>query len=358
MNVLHIIDSLATGGAEKLLVNTVKYAPWARHHILTLTDGDSLSSELPDTCALHSLGFRSKKDAFRSIRQIRAYIKKHEIDLVHSHLVMSNIFSRLATPRQIPLFNSLHNLNGEKIFSRRRSLPTLLEKITYRKRHRIIAVSKAVLDDYQQYIGIKGEATVLHNFVDEHFFAPSPKTYQHPGTLRMVAVGTLKKQKNYHFLLDVFRRLPASCSLHIYGDGPLKEELQKKIDTSSVAVKLCGNHPAIHSVIRDYDLYVMSSQHEGHPIALVEAMASGMPALVSDIPVLHEAMGEGGLYFNLADPDDFVGKITRILDGSLPLNSYAEFNWKRAAQTARQEDYIHRLYSLYTDAIKKDRSRK
>ena len=70
--------------------------------------------------------------------------------MVHSHLVLANLLARLATPSQVPLFNSLHNLNGEKIFFRRWSLATILEKLFYRKDHHLIAVSKAVLDDYQK----------------------------------------------------------------------------------------------------------------------------------------------------------------------------------------------------------------
>lgn len=333
------------------MIGVIRNTTQWEHHLITLGDERPLLKELPENCHYQSLGFRSKIDIWRCCRFIRKYIHERQINLVHSHLAMSNIVARLATPRNLPLINSLHNLNGEKLFRHRFSIPTLLEKLTYKKRHRIIAVSQAVLDDYNKFIGVKGEALVLHNFVEDRFFSDAPKTW-HPGArLKLIAVGTLKDQKNYSYLVRAMANAPEGVSLDIYGDGPLRSSLEMEIACLSSPVRLMGTHLAIHNVLRDYDLYVMSSIHEGHPVALVEAMASGLPALVSDIPVLHEALGDMGLYFELRDTIDFTEKIRQIWEGQIDLNRYAEYNWRLAKAKARKQQYLDILAEVYTHSL-------
>jgi len=346
--ILHIIDSLAVGGAERLLVSVINNLPEFEHHLVILSDKADLLPELDPGCRVTKLGFRSKKDSFRCIRRIRKYIIKQGIEIVHSHLVMANIFARLAAPRGIPVFNSLHNLNGEKLFSTGFSWQRIVEKRTYRKKHHIIAVSQQVLDDYKKFIGIKGRATVLHNFVDNRFFAAAPRKANLPGPLRTIAVGSFKPQKNYPFLVEAFRRLPAGITLDIYGDGPLKKEIEAKIREYGVTnIRLRGIHQQVEHVFRDYDLYIMSSTMEGHPIALLEAMAAGMPVLVSDIPVLREATNNHSLYFNLDSTDDFIRKISDIAAGKTDLDHYAAYNLDYAGRIARKDHYLERLRKLY-----------
>jgi glycosyltransferase involved in cell wall biosynthesis len=347
LKLLHVIDGLTRGGAETLLVSIINNLPEHEHHLICLSDNAPLEVDLPAYCHFTKLGFKKKTDTIRLVKFIRNYISVHKIEIVHSHLVMANIISRLATPRHIPLFNSLHNLNGKKIFKSPLSWQRLAEKLTYKKRHNIIAVSQAVLDDYNHYIGVKGSAIVLYNFVDDRFFANEPQIKKIGNTLRLVAVGNLKEQKNYGFLINAFKGLPKNITLDIYGDGPLKPEIAKLIEESGAPITLKGIRRDIQNVLPEYDLYVMSSHFEGHPIALLEAMACGMPALVSDIPVLREATGGTGLFFTLADTNEFTNSVNAILAGKIDLSAYAVHNLKHANDVARKSNYLRTIIEIY-----------
>lgn len=349
--VLHIIDGLTRGGAERLLVDVINAMPGFTHHLVSISSKLDLADQLPEGLPLTSLGFRGKKDSFSAIRKIRKYIRENKIELVHSHLALANVLARIATPRDIPLFVSLHSQNGIRLFRNRWSLPSMVERYTYAKRHSLIAVSKTVLDDYDKYVGIKGDAHVLHNFVEDKFFAAAPRNFVPGNALRMVSVGTIKAAKNYEFLVEAFKGLPPNCSLDIYGGGPLKESLQEKIASANVNIRLCGPRTDIASIYPEYDLFVMSSTVEGHPVALVEAMASGLPALLSDIPVLHEATGGKGLFFSLQDPAAFREKVKDIQSGSISLNEYAAHNHHLAGQSARKEQYLQKLTDIYLAAL-------
>ncbi|MBP7556173.1 MAG: glycosyltransferase [Chitinophagaceae bacterium] len=351
MTVLHIIDTLDVGGAERLLVGAIQGMPAVKHHVITLADRAKLAGELPAGCKLISLGFTGKWDAISCIRRIRKYIKQNQVDIVHSHLVLSNIIARLATPPNVPLINSIHTINSPRFYRNFFSAARWAEKITYRKRHTLIAVSQVVLEDYKKHIGLKGKAVVLYNFVEDRFFSDHPREYINNGILRMVAVGTLKPAKNYEFLLNAFRQVPVGVTLSIYGDGPLREALQQ-MAADIPSVRFEGSHAHIEQVFKQYDLFVMSSHYEGHPVALMEAASAGIPALVPDIPTLKEALNNQGLYFRANDQKDFLTTVELILNGSVDINKYATHNWQFAANNARKQQYVEKLMGLYRELIR------
>lgn len=123
----------------------------------------------------------------------------------------------------------------------------------------------------------------------------------HVGSRRkvVVGVGRLDKQKNFEMLIKAFSRLPEEFSnykLEIYGGGKEEENLQHLIEELDVKkkVKLMGIKPNVMHYISDAALYVMSSDYEGFPNALVEAMATGIPVISTDFStgVARELIGE------------------------------------------------------------------
>lgn len=353
MRILHIIDSLEIGGAERLLVSVVNGMEGHEHHVISISSKTALASALKPEIKLTTLGFTGKADIFRCLLQVRRYIRQYDIEVVHAHLVMAGVIARMATPRSVPLFTTLHNLNTNRVFAQGNTWQKWLERLTYRKRHRVIAVSAAVLADYDQVIGVKGEAQVLYNFVEDRFFAAQPKKWVNKNRLRLVAVGSFKPQKNFPYLIKAMETLPAEVELDIYGGGSQQQELTDLIAHTQARVLLKGVHGNIHELLPQYDLFVMSSLFEGHPVALLEAMAAGLPALLSDIPVLKEVTGNQGIHFDLSDPSFFRDKIKRILNGEIDLDGNAAYNWDFAQRTGRKNSYMKKLEQLYLEAVHK-----
>jgi|KBSSwiS6_1023812.scaffolds.fasta_scaffold04107_2 glycosyltransferase involved in cell wall biosynthesis len=351
-NILHVIDTLSIGGAEKLLVGTVKGIPHFNHHVVYLCGSNALEKELPADCKVVKLNFRSKLDTVRCVLQLRRYIKKNKIDIVHSHLVMATIIARLACPRKVQLFSTIHSLLGSRCFSPQKRFQRFIEKLTYKKRHHVIAVSNEVYRDYDSCIGIKGNCTVLPNFVENQFFASDYKRMSFNGTFRMVTVGSLKPAKNYPYLVEAFKRLPKGIHLDIYGEGPLREQLERDISKYNLNISLKGANNKVYEVLPKYDLFVMSSVFEGHPVALLEAMASGMPAILSDIPVLRETTDNNAIYFDLKNINDFIEKIKAIAAHQVDLNPFAKWNFERIKDIADKKSYMSALCAIYSDRHK------
>jgi glycosyltransferase involved in cell wall biosynthesis len=345
-NVLHIIDTLGIGGAEKVMAGVVNGLPDFQHHVVYLNGSDALAAHLPASCKVEKLNYRSKFDLIKCVWKLRRYIRKHNIEIVHSHLFLATLIARIACPKKVKMFTTIHSLPSRNYFAESR-WAKWLEKITYRKHHYIIAICHEVFKDYNQCIGVKGPYSILYNYVEDIYTTSTYKRMNFNGTLRLVAVGNLRRPKNYPFLVEAFKNMPANIHLDIYGAGPLQEQLKNDIEQHKLNIRLCGVRQDIHNVLPQYDAVIMSSIFEGQPISLLEAMSCGMPAILSDIPVLREVTNNKAIYFNLDDTSDLIQKLTAIANHQVDLDEYAQANFERVKKIASKSNYMEMLRRVY-----------
>ncbi|MGJ7031894.1 glycosyltransferase [Niabella hirudinis] len=351
--IIHVIETLGVGGAETLLVNTVNALEGVEQIVLFLTFPDTLQDafkkEVSIICLNHKKGIRS----LCTIGKIRNIVRRERPDIVHAHLLGPMLYCRLALPKGIKLVSTIHSILSIDAYRHNPSMRRL-DRLLHKKGEVIIGVSKSVLDDYDHEVGIKGGSAVLYNFVSEAFFEVQwnpRKAIEYP--IKLVAIGNLRAAKNHRFLLDSFAKLPkGKFSLDIYGEGPLKEALQRIIDKEELNVCLKGSVNAVEKVLLNYDAYVMSSTLEGHSIAVAEAMAVGIPMILSKIPTLVE--GSFG-YASFFDLDDSLS-LTKLL---LDFEDIYEDMKKNAAQAKeiafinyQKGAYVKKLLGVYTDALK------
>jgi len=119
-------------------------------------------------------------------------------------------------------------------------------------------------------------------------FIKKPSSYvKNYGEKKAVAVGRLEKQKGFDILIDIWKDIKKEHSdwqLHIYGEGPLEQELQHQINSSGLTgnVILCGRCRNMIEKYTEYSLHIMTSRYEGQPMTLIEAQACGLPSVVFD----------------------------------------------------------------------------
>ena len=355
IKVLHIIDSFAVGGAEKLLTGVINGLGDFDHHVIILRGPEVLRREINVPYSFTNLECRSFHSLFGKVKTVHKYIRDQKIQVVHSHLYESNLLARLATPKKTVLINSIHAVSSLASYKRNR-IGLYLEKLSYKKRHVLIAVSKTVLNDYNKWIGIKGKYHVLYNYVEDGFFQPVHVngSFHTPGQLKLIAVGNLRYQKNYPYLLEVFKQLPKNVQLDIYGEGNMRSDLQSKIDAHGLNIRLCGLHGNMDRMLPAYDAFVMSSFFEGQPVSLLEAIASGLPVVLADIAELREVTGGDAIYFDTADPSSLVRIIQNMLAGKYDLRSIAVANHQKANTFAKKRQYLQQLADIYEQSIAGD----
>ncbi|MEO6220336.1 MAG: glycosyltransferase [Ginsengibacter sp.] len=353
--ILYIIDSLEKGGAEIMLVS-----PLAEIHryydiiIVTLKPGNDFAQQELVCDKTYCLQMYSRLEIFSASKKLKKIIAKNNVTLVHSFLYWSSIVARMACGRKIPYVFSLATVMTKGVYNLKwySSYTLLLDKLTYRKNHFIISPTEEVLLDFERSAGIKGRYKVLPNFVKQEFFENEITYYPPVKKLKLVAVGNLKDVKNYQLLIDAFKLLGNfQVSLDIYGEGPERQLLEKQITEHALAIELKGSHDKIYEQLPLYDAYVMCSYIEGFGVSAAEAMAIGLPLLLSDIKVLREISHGNALFFNPFDTKSFIRVINDIFNDKADLQNLSEKAKKIANNNYTKVKYLNGLFEVYDEVM-------
>lgn len=216
---------------------------------------------------------------FKRFRFIRKELKKIRPDIVIPFLKTAEL---LTIPNcinlDIPFCVSLRNdYNEYNIFMK------AFVKYTYKRANLVVLQTEQVKEELQKIV--KCNAVVIENPLDEQTY--SKDIFVGSRRKVIVNVGRLIEQKNQTMLIKAFSKISKEFpeyELHIFGDGKLKKELVQLIDSLKLNEKvfLKGVVPNVLLNNNDVSLFVMSSDFEGFPNALVEAMANGIPVISTD----------------------------------------------------------------------------
>lgn len=170
---------------------------------------------------------------------------------------------------------------------------------------------------------------------------------------RIVTAGRLTKQKNQAMLIEAFavlRKRYPKYTLDIYGEGPLQEELQAKIDALGLkgGAVLKGNVPNIHEEMADAEIFVLPSDFEGLSNALLEAMMMGLPCIATNCSGCDEVIedGKNGLLIQVGDKNGLVKALTTLIEDS----EYRTAIAKNAQQSA-QRFYVETIIDEWNQVI-------
>ncbi|MBS1512373.1 MAG: glycosyltransferase [Bacteroidetes bacterium] len=351
--IIHFIYDLGRGGAETMLVRTIKELPEYEHVLVTLFPLHLFKDELQ--CDKYiCFNFTSIFQIPLGIFKFRKLVKKEKPDLVHTHLFWPTVLARLSVPSRIPLLTTIHifvNTAVEYTYWYIR----LIDKWTYRFRKSIIiVVAKGAMDEYFAFLKQKPwKAYVLYTFVDVARFNTVATVAKEPSSVfRLITVGALREQKNHQYLIHAFALLKGQpFELHIYGEGDKRPLLEEQIKSTGANVILKGNVADIEKRIPQYNLFVMASLFEGFSLSVLEAMAMGIPMLLSDIQSFREECADTARYFSLKDPADFVTQLQQLAADTVQLQNNAVAAKERVLQNFTLTHNIRNLRQIYLDAL-------
>jgi glycosyltransferase involved in cell wall biosynthesis len=342
--IIHIIDSLQIGGAEKLLCNTIAELTGFEHLVIALFPGKD-KALLPANANYICLDAK-KITAIPSKRKLyKKIVKEYKPDIIHSHLYFATVFAKWLTPSSVPLIFTQHfefSKNAEKWYYR------FVDRLVSKPAHYCIAVSNVVLQDYLHATSFKGTTCIINNYIPEKYFNGIQKEMPEEKKLKLVSLGNIKTIKNQQYILDAFeflKDLDVQCD--VYGEGFQRLELDKQAKDHHLSVFFKGEITDSSMVLKHYDLYFMPSLTEGFPLALFEAMASGLPVVVSDIPAFHELLGEECNFVSLSDPSSLRSVIKKYLSNPYLLKKDGEKMHQMASEKANKEVYLGKLINLY-----------
>jgi len=328
--VLHMIDTLGAGGTEQGLVALLPAL--ARHgvysEVLSLAGPQTVQHDLEASgVPVYTLGLQTRRDIWRAATQVRRFLRHGQYDLVHSRLFfscMQNALARLTAPgpRRVASFHN-ETFVGFPPNTAWKRVRLWLEAGAMRScMDGTAAISRAVKDHHQRYLGLR-DITVIYNAFDVEGLAsvaPAPQRLR-SDRLNVVIAGRLVEQKGHDVLLQAWQGVELAgldAHLHVFGDGPLRATIEEQVRALSLErVCLHGyvSQQALLGALAAADLVVMPSRWEGFGRSAGEAMALGRPVIASDVGGLREFIvhGESGLLVPPGDSHALSTVVDRLL---------------------------------------------
>ena len=285
MKITFFITTLGGGGAERVVSNLANYLVNNNHSvsIIVLRGLDTKYYLDPRVSTIFVCNYYDS-----NVSSLYRHLKEITI----SRRILKNLDSDgcLVSFLELPMAISLlfrSDIPCKLIFSERNNPDNYSKIYRYIFRHFSNRADGAVFQTsvvQDWYNTFRNKKVVIPNAINDVFLeAP----YAHGGGNKIVTVGRLNSQKNQKLLIESFaivsRDYP-QYRLFIYGDGPLKSELQLLVKNLGIADKVVftGFKNDIITELMDADLFVLSSDFEGVPNALMEAMALGLPCISTD----------------------------------------------------------------------------
>lgn len=216
--------------------------------------------------------------------------------------------------------------------------------------------NRRVLDD----LGTSTAVHVVPTGVDVERFADEAESPQRTEPVRLVAVGRLNPVKGFDVLVEACRRLRErgldfTCTIH--GAGDEDTALAEAAEAADVTdrVHLAGPiaPSRVHEAYREGDIYVLSSRSEGLPVVVMEAMASGLPVVASDVTGVPELVvdGETGLLVPPEDPDALADALATLIEDPTRRDRMGEAGVQRVRDGFDADDHLDRLAALFAREI-------
>lgn len=347
------ITTLGGGGAERVLCNLASFLSAEGNYVdIYVLRGNDRKYELAAGVQVHFLQpeYYEKKGLFyraQEIQTVRQFLKELNGDVLISFLELPVLLSLLFKNKyDVPLI--ICERSDPKKYSK--LYQKLYQKYAYRAEGCVCQTNtiKAWYDT------VRGENVVIPNAIDEKFQdAPlSSRTSKN-----IVTMGRLTPEKNQKILIKAFAMLPEQYQdyhLIIYGQGPLLNELKNLSIKQNVVGKVHfpGYTNNVIEQLKDANIFVLSSDYEGMPNALAEAMAMGIPCVSTDCSGggARELIDDGvnGILVRCGDSHQMERKIQQLLDNPSQANKLGQ-----SAVKIRYRLSAKRIYHEWELYIKK-----
>ena len=361
--VLHVIQSLEAGGAERVVVEYALAHDRERFSpiVCTIRGGGPLEDTLTRAgVPVHVLGRPGRMNPAPLLRLVRL-VGRFDDPIVHGHNFAG---TSLAAPAAVlagacAVLRTEHNVVVSDSRIRR-----LVSRLAAARENAQTAVSDCVRESHlaDGRIGPERFVTVRNGIDDARIRGAGSRDELRAelgigeGRLLFLAVGSLTLQKNHALLIEAAQLIgDPRIVFAIAGEGPLRSEVERKIRDAGLEerVRLLGRRLDVPGLLRAADVFVLSSDYEGLPITALEAMAAGVPPVVTAVGGTPEVIvdGENGLLVPPRDPDALAGALRHLADDEVARTRLAEGARRTFEQGYRAEHMVRQTESLYELAL-------
>jgi len=364
LRVLVVIKGLGIGGAERLLLSAARYRSKGNRYLIANIDG-RLENLRPQLIAagytVETFDMCSVKAPVSLLRLLR-YVCDQRVSVIHAHLPVAGVISRLIGRLVgVPGIYTEHN-----VVSSYHTITGALNRWTYSLSNKNIAVSAAVRDSVLEHYRVDGEDGPLLipngiglDEIDDHLkLAPNvrvelniPDDHYVCGT-----VARFHEVKRLDLLVRAFTRmkkLVPRSTLVLVGDGPTRPAIARLVRDLGVEedVRMPGMQSQPLGYMAALDTFVLCSDWEGLPVALLEAMAAGRPVIATRVGGVPELLEHGvsGLLINPGDCEQLSEAIQTMAQAPALAATYGSNARRRVATRFDLKAVVSETEALYSN---------
>jgi len=360
IKVVQIVPLLSPGGAERVAVHLARGLNRRRYETLLISFSGRVGCDLDHM--LQDAGIEARYLGkhpgfdYRVYSRLGSVLKEYEPDVIHTHLhVLRYALPSMLLMKRAAMVHTVHNLAEREIEPRAR----LIQRYALTHGVKPVAVAEEVAASLEDLYGIR-RCRVISNCIPTDLYA-NPQTSRKDWRAKegfkdsdvlFVCVARFAPQKNQTLLLESFAQGPAAdprARLVLVGEGELRAYLEEQVRKLNLAGKVhfLGLRSDIPDILGAMDAFVLSSDYEGNPLSVLEAMASGLPVVstaAGGVPNLLEAGKEGFL----VAPGDLQG-LAKSMNTLLKYDAVRSSMGAAAASRARKNYDVSNMVRAYEE---------
>ena len=332
LKVLHVINYLGRGGAEKLLVNILPVYKKLGLEITVLQLSEhqaepshvkALTDQGVECFSLSNASVYSPKHVADLVR----FLKNRKFDIIHAHLFPSLYWTALASkfiadnPVLVYTEHSTQNKRAGKAYLRP------IEKWIYGHYDQVVAISSKVRAFLDGRVCRSEQVQIIHNGVDTDAFYKAEKYPESfweeeynlpPNAFKLMMTARIQYPKDHKTLIEALSYLPANFCLFIAGDGPDKQAVEEYAHQKGTSdrVFFLGFRSDVPRLMKSVDLNILSSAYEGMSGVTLEGLAAERPFLGSDVPGINDVVPSSAMVFPAGDARILSEKVQQIAEMS------------------------------------------
>lgn len=385
MNLLFVVNSLGSGGAEKIFMDMINNFDYSKHSVtVAMVDHFGIYvTQLPKEVKKkfifeHVSEPVWKKRIYGAVSVFGTYLlRKVSPEYFYKHYISgdydveiaflegeaTSLVAQSKNTRSVK-YAWVHTDMIKNPWTKKCYKNFEQEKKAYKKYDRVLAVSESVKDAFEKKFGLP--AQVIYNALDEReierktdMFECEPKEED---MIRLVSIGRLEKVKGYERLIEAVAELVQenfNVELLLVGDGSERTNLEKLIKEKKVEdrVKLLGFKENPYPYLKSADLFVCSSYAEGFSTVVTEALILGIPTVTTECAGMRELLGDSeyGLIVDNST-QGLVDGLRKILSDSKLLEEYRT-KAKERGKAFCVADRIKDIEALFEQDYQKKRTR-
>lgn len=359
----YVTGGLGLGGAERALINQVKSLSEAgiSSIVFTFGDGDEMESVINRFAPVIHLGGYQRQTFYRLRRMIDMLLwaTHSNIDILHAQNFYSNLYAWIVG--KVIGVPTIGSIRGDTLSEVEANGILGFPSLKWPKW--LVVNSRSSYQVSLELGRSKDDTFLIENALDFDWFDNveiESKTLPTDGSL-LISVGNLRKPKRFDVLLEavaLVRKDLSDINYWIVGSGPLENELKNKAQNLGLlrdrTVRFLGKRHDVPALLRMADIFLFSSDHEGFPNVVQEALAARLPVIATSVGAIPNMIKNGvnGLLVSPEMPQEFVEKIIYLINNPSRRTQIGENAREYAEQNFSLEKLSWELISVYNRTLR------